>query len=353
MPGPRSAVSQRAGPLKKQSARVGVGVGAAGADRDPFLGGDAEQVGGRVEADGEVVGPAEADQLEPAAPAPGGVDFDVGGGVELLFLAAGDGAPLGPFAAVGPLAAVQFVVAAAADDRVVAGAAVDHVGLLVADQDVVEGRPFDALEAVEAVVAVAAGVVFGQRDLDAAVLAGADVGREGGDVADARAAVHAVVAVVAVDQVVVAGAAAQGVDAEAAGDLVVVAGAAEDGVVAEVADHPVAVAGAAVEDVVAAAAVDQVGTRRRRRSGRCRGCRGFRRRRGRPRSRRGPGCRAVCRRRRCRRSSARRPWQRGSFDFGRFGRPGADVASATASSAAARRYPPSSSRHPRPVTRGA
>ena len=67
-----------------------------------------------------------------------------------------------------------------------------------------------------------------QRDLDAAALAGADVGREGGDVAAAGAAVHAVVAVVAVDEVEVAGAAVDGVDAEAAGDLVVVAGAAED-----------------------------------------------------------------------------------------------------------------------------
>ena len=52
-------------------------------------------------------------------------------------------------------------MAAAAAQGVVAGAAVDRVGLLVADQDVVEGRAFDALEAEEPVVAVAARHVLG------------------------------------------------------------------------------------------------------------------------------------------------------------------------------------------------
>ena len=75
------------------------------------------------------------------------------------------------------------------------------------------------------------------------------------------AAVHAVVAVVAVDEVEVARATVDRVDAEAAGDLVVVAAAAHQLVVAEVADHAVAIAGAAVGDVVAAATVDQVGSR--------------------------------------------------------------------------------------------
>ena len=127
---------------------------------------------------------------------------------------------------------------------------------LVPIEDVVEGRALERLEAEEAVVAVAARFVLGERDLDAAAPAGADVGREGGDVAAAGAAVHAVVAVVAVDEVEVAGAAADRVDAEAARRLVAGAGAADDVVVAEVADHHVVVA------------------RRRRRRCRCRGRRG-------------------------------------------------------------------------------
>ena len=45
------------------------------------------------------------------------------------------------------------------------------LALLVADQGVVEGRAFEALEAEEPVVAVAAGLVLGQRDPDAAARA--------------------------------------------------------------------------------------------------------------------------------------------------------------------------------------
>ena len=110
-------------------------------------------------------------------------------------------------------------------------------------------------------MAVAAGQVFAQRDVDAPAPPGGDIGRERCDVALPGAAVHTVVAIVAVDKVEIARAAVEGVDAEAAGDLVVVAGPAEEGVVAEVPDHPVVTAGAAVGEVVAAAAVDQVGTR--------------------------------------------------------------------------------------------
>src|SRR5262249_41476120 len=113
------------------------------------------------------------------------VEFDVGARLQRLFGAARDRSPLRPFAFVASLFAVQGVGAAAADDRVVAGAAVDHVGALGPDQGVLEGRAFDALEAEQLVVAVAAGEGFGERDGVAAAAPGGDVGRERGDVADA------------------------------------------------------------------------------------------------------------------------------------------------------------------------
>src|SRR5207342_438758 len=164
-------------------------------------------------------------------------------------------------AGIRSLAADQLV-GGGAPDRVVAGAAVDHVGLGVADQDVGEGRAFQVLEAEEPVVTVAARSVAGKARLDPPALGpGGDVGGEGGDVVRPGPAVHAVVSVVAVDEIAVAGAAADRVDAEAAGDLVVVARPADQLVVAEVADHPIAGAGAAVGEVVAAAAVDQVRAR--------------------------------------------------------------------------------------------
>ena len=106
-------------------------------------------------------------------------------------------------------------------------------------------------------MAVAERPVLRQVDPDAAPLLPRDRGREGGDVARAGAAVHAVVAVVAADDVFVAGAAVDGVDAEPAADFVLVAGAAGEVVVAEVAEDAVG-AGAAFDPVVAAAAVDQV-----------------------------------------------------------------------------------------------
>ena len=146
---------------------------------------------------------------------------------------------------------------AAADQVVVPRAAVDRVRAAVADQRVAEGRAFEVLEFVELVVAVAAGGVPAERGPDPGPLAARHGGREGGDVVLARPAGHAVVAVVAVHQVVVPGAAVDGVDAEPAGDVVVVAGATAHLVVAEVAEDPVG-APAAVDFVVAAAAVDDV-----------------------------------------------------------------------------------------------
>ena len=106
-------------------------------------------------------------------------------------------------------------------------------------------------------MAVAARLVGRQRSPDAVALAAGDLGREGGDVVGAGAAVHAVVAVVAVDEIEFAGAAVEGVDAEAAGHLVGGAGPPHDLVVAEVADDAVR-PGAAIGRVVAPPAVNQV-----------------------------------------------------------------------------------------------
>ena len=106
-----------------------------------------------------MVGTAAADDLQAGAAAGSRIELDVGGGLRGLFLAAGDRAPLGAFAAIAALAAVERVGTAAADEMVVAGAAVDDVALLVADQGVAESRAFDALEAEELVVAVAASPV--------------------------------------------------------------------------------------------------------------------------------------------------------------------------------------------------
>ena len=104
------------------------------------------------------------------------------------------------------------------------------------------------------------------------------------------AAVHAVVAVVAVDEVEVSGAAVEVVDAEVARHLVVVTGAAHHLVVAEVAD-----------DLIGPGTTVDLSLPRppwirsspgRRRSGRCRGCRGSRRPPRPPRSRRDRASRA-------------------------------------------------------------
>src|ERR1044072_6309365 len=132
------------------------GAVAAGADRDAVAGADAEGRSHLVEGDDELVVAGAADDREPGAAAAGAVELDVGGGLRRRFLAAGGGAPLGARAAVYALAADQLVDPAGAADRVAAGAAVDHVRFRAADQGVAEGRAFDALEAEEPVVAIAA-----------------------------------------------------------------------------------------------------------------------------------------------------------------------------------------------------
>ena len=148
--------------------------------------------------------PAAADDLQPGPATRRGVELDVGRGFRRPFLAAGGGPSLGALAAVAALATVDRVAPAAAGQLVVARPAVDPVGAPVADQGVAEGRPFDALEAEQLVVAVAVGTVRRQRGPDAGALAAGDVGGEGGDVAASRPALHQVVAVVAVDEVFVA-----------------------------------------------------------------------------------------------------------------------------------------------------
>jgi hypothetical protein len=252
LPGPRSAISQRAafarGERRRGADREGVGGG--GDFRFAFL-----RFAFRV-GDGEVVTAVASDDLQAAAARRVGVERHVGGADRGRFLAAGD-QRRAALAAVGALATVQRVAPTAADDRVVAGPADDHVRVLVADQRVAEGGAFDRLEAEEPVVAVAESLVIRQRDPDAAAFLPRDRGREGGDVARAGTPVHAVVAVVAADDVFVAGAAVDGVDAEPAADFVLVSRSAGEVVVAEVAEDAVGT-GAAFDPVVAAAAVDQV-----------------------------------------------------------------------------------------------
>ena len=231
------------------------GVPAARADRHPLFRGDAEGLAGVVVGDDELVAATAADDLQASAAAGRRVEFHVSARFRRLFLAARGGPAFRPLATVAPLAAVDRVAAAAAAEVIVARASVDRVRLRAADQGVPEGRAFEALEAEELVVAVAVGAVLAQRDPDAAALAARPRGREGGDIPLAGAARHAVVAVVAVNEIFAPGPAVDDVDPEVTGHLVAGAGPAEDLVVAEVAAHLVLVAGAAVDFVVAAAAV--------------------------------------------------------------------------------------------------
>ncbi len=107
-------------------------------------------------------------------------------------------------------------------------------------------------------MSVAVGAVGLERRPDAAVAPAAAHGSgERCDVAPAGPAVHAVVAVVAVDDVFVAGATADGVDTEAAADFVAVAWPAKHLVVAKVAEDPVG-AGTTVDPVVAPATVNDI-----------------------------------------------------------------------------------------------
>src|SRR5829696_2736574 len=130
-----------------------------------------------------------------------------------------------PLAAVGPEVTIEDVAPAAAGDVVVAETAVDHVGGLVPDQDVCERRAFEALEAIQAVMAVAFCLVGPKGGRDPAPTAfAAHRGGERGEVPASRSAVHAVIPVVAVDKVPVAGPAAERVNSEAATGLVFISG---------------------------------------------------------------------------------------------------------------------------------
>ena len=157
LPGPRSAISQRPGPSAGQETWFATPGGRLqpAPIASPPAALTPKVLGRLVEGDGELVAAGAADDLQAAPAARRGIELDVGRAFRRPFLAAGDGAPLGALAAVGPLAAVDAVAAAAADQPVVAGAAVDHVVAPVADQGVAEGRAFDRLEAEQLVVAVA------------------------------------------------------------------------------------------------------------------------------------------------------------------------------------------------------
>ena len=128
---------------------------AARAEGDALLGGDAEGRAGFVEGDREVIVTTAADQLQAAAAAGDRDRARRKRRRSASLPPAGGGVALGAVAAVAALAAEQFVLAATAANHVVAGTAVDHVGLAVADEDVVEGRAFEALEAEKTIVAVA------------------------------------------------------------------------------------------------------------------------------------------------------------------------------------------------------
>ena len=192
LPGPRSAISQRAGPSAGQIDLLRVAAGgppAAGADRDrPWRAVTPKLVRfGVVEGDGEVVGAGAADDLQPAAAAGSRVEADVGGALRRRFRARRRRRALGRPGS-GRCPGRRSARRARRRRRIVSLPGPPSITFAaVADQRVVEGRAFDALEAEEPVVAVAAGLVLGERDPDAACrLPAADVGREGGDVAACR-----------------------------------------------------------------------------------------------------------------------------------------------------------------------
>ncbi len=228
--------------------------------------------------------------------------------------------PLAPLQPSLPLAAVRARRAPPPPtDRVVAGAAVDHVGLLGCRSGCRRRPSLRGSRSGRAGRGRRRGrSVFAQRDPDAAVPSAppTSVAKEAMSPL-AGAAVHAVVAVVAVDEVEVAGAAVERCRCRgcrpprrsAPGPPRTCRRRGRRSTRSSSPAPPSTMSlprppwirsapGAAADQVVAEAAEDHVVARRR------------------PRSRRGPASRAACRARRCRRSSPARPWQRGIFAFG-------------------------------------
>ena len=212
---------------------------------------------GFVEGDDELVAAAAADDLQPGAAAGGRVELDVGGGFRRRFLAAGGRCGLWrprSRRCPGRRRACRGRRRRRGGRRRGRRRSRCACGLPIRVSRKAEPSRLSKPKSLSWPSPQARCGL--QRGPDAAALAAGARGREGGDVAVAGAAGHAVVAVVAVDEVFVAGAAVDDVDAEVAGDLVAVARPAEDLVVAEV-------------------AVDLVARRRRRRRPRrCRGRRG-------------------------------------------------------------------------------
>ena len=173
LPGPRSAISQRPGPSAAQMtwSRCRGGACSRRRPRAP-LRGDAEGLGRFVEGDDEVVVAAAADDLQPAAAARRRVELDVGGGLRRPLPCrrrlVRPLAPLQPSLPWPPSIVSRPPPPIRCRRR---GRRRSTLRLLAADQGVVEGRAFEALEAEEPVVAVAEGAVRGEGDPDAAALA--------------------------------------------------------------------------------------------------------------------------------------------------------------------------------------
>ena len=115
-------------------------VHAAGADGEPRRRLHRQRFGRLVEGGTDVIGSRAAHHLHAAAAVRRLVDLDVSAALRRRFGSAAGRAPRRAATAVGALPAVDRVVPAAAEDRVVSRATLDFVRAAVADQRVAEGR---------------------------------------------------------------------------------------------------------------------------------------------------------------------------------------------------------------------
>ena len=199
-------------------------VRAAGADRQPLLRGDAEGLGRFVEGDDELVAAAAADHLQAGAAAGRRVELDVGASPSAalpcrrrwsgLWRPCSRRCPGRRRACRGRRRRRRWSSPGPPSITFACG-----LPIRVSRK----AEPSRLSKPKSLSWPSPRALCGAQRGPDAAALAAGARGREGGDVALAGAAGHAVVAVVAVDEVFVAGAAVDDVDAEVAGDLVVVA----------------------------------------------------------------------------------------------------------------------------------
>src|SRR5262245_53529338 len=105
---------------------------------------------------------AAADNLQAATTARGWIEFDVGRSLQFSFSPAGGSAAFCTVAFVAALTTEQRVAAAASTQDVITRTCIDHVCLLVADEDVGESGALDALETEKPVMAVATGSVLSE-----------------------------------------------------------------------------------------------------------------------------------------------------------------------------------------------